>query len=1099
MRIFTLILCLLSLSGGLYCQSTWHYYGDDKSIDVIEVVNDIAYVGNESGLYEINIESGESQLLHSPNCDMRGSDVTDILPGNGYLWIDLRYGGIAKYWIENDASRSNRWEQFYPLNPENPKEILDVQILLETDDGTLWLIAHSNPGTHLLSLKNGEFTDHSSLVPEGAFINPLNSHGHQNIFFSQHIQNEERFGYIDVHALEISMLDPIENTYGEINSVAPLNDVLYAVAMQEDSTHTLLKYVGGWEYLYHTNESLSIYNASQFNDELWMNISLYNEAGIYRVITDQGYRDYTFDELTNGQVEHGNSPIVKHVEENGKVWMINYDKENYHTHVYSMLGTVIDSFKTTHTIISHLPHTSLPVSKFDCDGNYVVFNDSSNQLQIFNTQHTDTISFVPQYANGNVNVIWTDTATCLTYAVQQFSTNDDGYLYTFNEGELVNEIKLKNTASGAMLIYEGKFYMPHQEGLAIYDLSDGSYELITTLFFDAALLQVNRIISAKAYPDGTLMFGNIFSLVTYSDGNWTRFDSTNSPFGIGTYISKQHIDQNGHILIPEDNGFHRFDGNNWEFITVFESTDIDAVICIYELDNGDLLLGTYYSGILHWREGFIIDEINLQNSALPTNKVFDITVNPVTGDFWLAHAGGLSIWDKDDYDTNKGIYGKAYFDENQNKTYDIGVDVGIKNVSISTDEKTVLTDVNGNYAIYPESNEEIAITCNDYEDFNFIDNSQITVDFQNEDIFDVNFGLLKELEPQPINVDITTGPFLCSSEVSIWMTIQNSGWSNISGEVTLEFPEEAGYISSYPTGENMSNSVTWQIDELGYLEERQYSTVLQVHPVEEVLENHEDIDSVFYNMTAKINYDDIIEESEHIVQFVCSYDPNDKLVTPLGPSKEEFTLLDNDLLYTVRFQNEGNYKASSVVIIDTISQLLDIRTLKIIANSHPMEVEINDGRVVTFRFNNIDLPPQEEDEAGSQGFVKFRISPKENIADNTTITNNAGIYFDHNSPIITNTVENILVEELPKDPIEGNNGDLYQFSLFPNPTSGSLEFTISSSEPVKFDIYNIYGQLISSGMFTDANRKTNLEYPGIYFIHLHINNSTYIRKVFVHT
>src|SRR5690606_3380631 len=46
------------------------------------------------------------------------------------------------------------------------------------------------------------------------------------------------------------------------------------------------------------------------------------------------------------------------------------------------------------------------------------------------------------------------------------------------------------------------------------------------------------------------------------------------------------------------------------------------------------------------------------------------------------------------------------------------------------------------------------------------------------------------------------------------------------------------------------------------------------------------------------------------------------------------------------------------------------------------------------------------DVSGSMGFVKFKIKQKPNNQPGTEILNRAAIYFDHNPPIITNTVVN---------------------------------------------------------------------------------------------
>ncbi|MBL0071787.1 MAG: hypothetical protein IPP34_08225 [Bacteroidetes bacterium] len=49
------------------------------------------------------------------------------------------------------------------------------------------------------------------------------------------------------------------------------------------------------------------------------------------------------------------------------------------------------------------------------------------------------------------------------------------------------------------------------------------------------------------------------------------------------------------------------------------------------------------------------------------------------------------------------------------------------------------------------------------------------------------------------------------------------------------------------------------------------------------------------------------------------------------------------------------------------------------------------------------MPHKSINESGSQGFVTFRIVPFQGLPDGTVINNEAGIYFDYNPPVITNT------------------------------------------------------------------------------------------------
>ena len=138
---------------------------------------------------------------------------------------------------------------------------------------------------------------------------------------------------------------------------------------------------------------------------------------------------------------------------------------------------------------------------------------------------------------------------------------------------------------------------------------------------------------------------------------------------------------------------------------------------------------------------------------------------------------------------------------------------------------------------------------------------------------------------------------------------------------------------------------------------------------------------------------------------VGSYDPNDKAcdfdegVTTLEIADEK------PFVYTIRFQNTGTYLADSVAIADTLDARFDITTFEVMSSSHPMTYIMTPEGVVTFLFDDIFLPPTSEDEPNSHGFVKYSLQTKEPLAFGDSIANTAYIYFDFNTPIVTNAAQ----------------------------------------------------------------------------------------------
>jgi hypothetical protein len=180
------------------------------------------------------------------------------------------------------------------------------------------------------------------------------------------------------------------------------------------------------------------------------------------------------------------------------------------------------------------------------------------------------------------------------------------------------------------------------------------------------------------------------------------------------------------------------------------------------------------------------------------------------------------------------------------------------------------------------------------------------------------------------------------------------------------------------------------------------------------------------------------EVAEECLPIIDSYDPNDKAVSPAGVTDQHYTPTRSRLDYVIRFQNTGTDVAYKVVVVDTLSEHLDVSTLQLGSVSHPYKVQVSGkGRpVLTFTFNNIMLPDSNANEPKSHGYLQFSIKPKANLPEKTRIENGADIFFDYNEPIRTNTTFNTLYD-LPPVPAEAVKLDGTVVCLATNTTAAA--------------------------------------------------------------
>lgn len=227
--------------------------------------------------------------------------------------------------------------------------------------------------------------------------------------------------------------------------------------------------------------------------------------------------------------------------------------------------------------------------------------------------------------------------------------------------------------------------------------------------------------------------------------------------------------------------------------------------------------------------------------------------------------------------------------------------------------------------------------------------------------------------------------------------------------------------------------------------------------------------------------------SEWCQPVVNSYDPNDKQAFPTGFGEEHNIFANTDLKYMIRFQNTGTDTAFRVILLDTLSTHLNPATFRPGASSHPYTYELEDNGVLRFTFRDIDLPHAAVDEAGSNGFVSFRISQKKDNPVGTQITNRAGIYFDFNLPIMTNTVLHTIHEPLLEvlSFTQAPNAPVIRFNAYPNPFTDQILFSIQG-QPLTgatLELYNLAGSRVRDLPFTGNTALLQREglNSGMYF------------------
>lgn len=407
--------------------------------------------------------------------------------------------------------------------------------------------------------------------------------------------------------------------------------------------------------------------------------------------------------------------------------------------------------------------------------------------------------------------------------------------------------------------------------------------------------------------------------------------------------------------------------------------------------------------------------------------------------------------------------GQIFYDVNQNGTKDIG-EIGLPNIPINIPELnlsintrnggfyTWIAEDNVNYTIMPDIDNILDITTGqDFYNFTF---EQDTPGFRSFD-----FGVIHN-EPTIDGEIILTSEFTrCNTQVdfNINYSSQIAQHDDID-EVYIRFDLDpnTAFVSSAITPENIDqNFVVFKLSNLETFEQRSIDMIIEM-PNEMLTGELMSFDVEAYVIDPSNPSQNIVIDSytyESIVR--CSFDPNDKQVSPVGRYQENYTLFEDILTYTVRFQNTGNAEAINVEILDTLDAALDLNTFRVLSNSHPVVTTLRD-RSISFLFENIFLPDSTSNEPESHGFITYEIMTSEGIPDPTIVSNTAHIIFDANPAIITNTTMNTMVETFPTVSVSDPIADVLK--VYPNPSSSNV--MIEVDDFIHAELFDFNGQKV---------------------------------------
>ena len=320
--------------------------------------------------------------------------------------------------------------------------------------------------------------------------------------------------------------------------------------------------------------------------------------------------------------------------------------------------------------------------------------------------------------------------------------------------------------------------------------------------------------------------------------------------------------------------------------------------------------------------------------------------------------------------------------------------------------------------------------------------------------------------------------------------IKNNGNQTISSGTATYNKDNALTISSISPGATpTANGFTYDFTNLLPQQVISIDVVMQVPTIPTVSLGQLITNSASITIPAG---DALLQNNSHtLAQYIVgAFDPNDKSESH-GGRIQHSTFSSNDyLMYTILFENTGTANALNVKVDDVLNSKLDESSIVMVASSHNYILS-RVGSTLSWKFNNINLPPSNGSTTIGHGYITFQIKPKTGYAIGDIIPNTANIYFDFNPAITTPVCNTEFVAAL-----NTNNYAFTEFKYYPNPIKNSL-FISNNSEIDAVEITSVLGQKMMHKEINALQVEVDLSgfSNGIYFVKITSEGQEKIIKI----
>lgn len=850
------------------------------------------------------------------------------------------------FWYENDGSQNFTVHYTSSVSIGSSTVFTPlVNVVDLDDDGNLDILAGTKSNSGIYFFKN----DGNQIFTDSLILNS-GIHPHFNNMASTDIDADGDIDIIQVNSSYGIVLvnDGLENFTSQYivdSSDVGSNFILVDIDSDGDLDLSMVDNQDDDVFWYENNGGL------QFTKHTVYDAPINNPQEMYPIDLDQ---DSDIDILTTAL---GAESIV---------WFENAGNDHFnYTYISNTIGYV----------------TSLSAVDLDNDGDVDVLSSSSNPTKKVWFENDGTQNFTEHLVDSD--------PTNESYCLKSGDINNDGYIDLIGGG------------STKLVVYSNDGTQNFTEQIVL-DTNFSFYNLLT---FD-----IDSDGDIDIFPSVGLN-NKIFWFENDGVGNFTLHEFQVSSLGqVESYIEDLDSDGDYDIVVATYSGlnyWYKNDGNeNFTEIPTFYGFGRSIHGCDIN-DDGYVDLVSNRG----WYAGDDLQNFTFHNSHLTSLGLCDDTYSidmDYDGDFDILTLSGSDqklIWHENLlYSNYIKISVIPFIDENGNGVFDgneyfyqNGVfEMSPQEVFIfpSQDTTTLLLDDTGLYYLDIQLDTALWLATSP---------TSVPVDVISANYYQTVYFGIQPNEDVVVSSDVTGSRPRCFANSKHFINVANHGLAIDTGYIEYTLDDSVTFISSTPSPDIINGQkLYFSIDNL--LTSYNKTVSVKVNMPGTIMMLGHDL-KVFADTNQMVMIDSV-----HFSEMVlCSYDPNDKQVSPNYGNLGYVLSQDTELEYLIRFQNTGNDTAFVVRLVDSLDLNLDESTFRLISNSHPISsMGIDSNRVLTFLFEDINLTDTITNEEESHGFVKFGMKTKNALPLNTSVTNKASIYFDYNSPIITNSTLNTI-------------------------------------------------------------------------------------------